>query len=140
MTKNFNVFVEDGYEDEYKVSLLDMARFHWTLTVNRKEGKFPQFQYLGKLSGEGQSGGRWIHDLAQSAENMIVDKIGIDAYQTHKCSYKVATTFFLSWCNTLIYPFVVIAGCIPLYTPTNVIENFKKIKIIKTFNNPCKSI
>ena len=87
MTKNFNVFVEDGYEDEYKVSLLDMARFHWTLTVNRKEGKFPQFQYLGKLSGEGQSGGRWIHDLAHNAEDMIVDKIGVDAYQKYVDSY-----------------------------------------------------
>ena len=81
MTKNFNVFVEDEYEDEYKVSLLDMARFHWTLLKNSKEGIFPQFQHLGKLSGEGKAGGRWIHDLARSAEEMIVDEIGIDAYQ-----------------------------------------------------------
>ena len=87
MTKNFNVFVEDNYGDEYKISLLDMARFHWTLTKASKENTFSQFQYLGKLSGEGQAGGRWIHDLAHSAEDMIVDKIGVDAYQKYVDNY-----------------------------------------------------
>ena len=87
MTKNFKVVVEDNYGDEYNLSLLDMARFHWTLTVNRKEGKFPQFQYLGKLSGEGQSGGRWIHDLAHALEAQIVDEIGSDEYQKYVDKY-----------------------------------------------------
>ena len=87
MTKNFNVFIEDSNGDEYKLSLLDMARFHWTLTKASKEGTFSQFQYLGKLSGEGQSGGRWIHDLAHALEDTIVDKIGKNAYQKFVDNY-----------------------------------------------------
>jgi hypothetical protein len=87
MTKNFNVFVEDNNGDEYKLSLLDMARFHWTLTKASKEGTFSQFQYLGKLSGEGQSGGRWIHDLAHALEDAIVDRIGKKSYQKFVDNY-----------------------------------------------------
>ena len=87
MTKNFNVVVEDYDGNEYNLSLLDMARFHWTLTKASKEGTFSQFQYLGKYSGEGQSGGRWIHDLAHALEDKIVDKIGIDAYQEYVDNY-----------------------------------------------------
>ena len=40
MTKNFNVVVEDYDGNEYSLSLLDMARFHWTLTKASKEGTF----------------------------------------------------------------------------------------------------
>jgi len=41
---------------------------------------FPTIVTLGELSGEGQSGGRFIHEIAKQLESEIIQDIGEDEY------------------------------------------------------------
>jgi hypothetical protein len=41
---------------------------------------FPSIVTLGKLSGEGQSGGRSIYNLAKELERVIIRDLGTDKY------------------------------------------------------------
>lgn len=47
---------------------------------------FPSILYFGHgknaISGEGQSGGRFVSNVAKRAENFFVSKMGLDAYQS----------------------------------------------------------
>jgi hypothetical protein len=69
------VNIEHGGET-HTIHLNDLAKFH----IQRRG--FPSILNLGPLSGEGQSGGRYVTEAAHKAENAFVDKLGINKYQT----------------------------------------------------------
>jgi hypothetical protein len=51
----------------------------------RRKGDFPQVLYFGhgrnQISGEGQSGGRYVVEHVHATENALVAKYGIEGYR-----------------------------------------------------------
>jgi len=76
-------FVTIPWQDiEADVSFRDMAQFHRKRIWSESQGTFPQIWNLGKLTGEGQSGGRAVFDAAKDAENRFAEELGPEKYQT----------------------------------------------------------
>ena len=68
------VEVNENYYD-----LEDMAK--WYIQIRG----FPTILFFGKgenqVIGEGQSGGRFVSEIAKQAEDLFIEKLGIDEYQ-----------------------------------------------------------
>ena len=56
-------------------SMKDLGQFH----IQRRG--FPSILRIGKVMGEGQSGGRYVSDVAHEVENQFVKKFGAEEYQ-----------------------------------------------------------
>jgi len=56
-------------------TLKDLGEFH----IQRRG--FPSILRIGKVMGEGQSGGRYVSDVAHAVENQFVAKLGQSEYQ-----------------------------------------------------------
>jgi hypothetical protein len=56
-------------------SMKDLGEFH----IQRRG--FPSVLRIGKEMREGQSGGRYISEIAHEVENKFVDKLGEEKYQ-----------------------------------------------------------
>lgn len=56
-------------------TMKDMGEFH----IQRRG--FPSILRIGKVMGEGQSGGRYVSDIAHQVENQFVAKLGQEEYQ-----------------------------------------------------------
>ena len=68
--------ITDYDENEYECTPTDMANF-----FIQTRG-FPSILNLGEeIAGEGQSGGRYVTEMAKQLEETIVDDIGIDEYR-----------------------------------------------------------
>jgi len=56
-------------------TMKDLGEFH----IQRRG--FPSILRIGKVMGEGQSGGRYVSDIAHEVENQFVKKLGTTKYQ-----------------------------------------------------------
>jgi len=63
----------DGY-DQVELTIDDLASFF------KQIRGFPSILYLGSLAGEGQSGGRFVTDVAKQLEEHIIDDLGVEEY------------------------------------------------------------
>lgn len=56
-------------------TMKDLGEFH----IQRRG--FPSILRIGKVMGEGQSGGRYVTEVAHAVENQFVQKLGTSEYQ-----------------------------------------------------------
>ena len=70
--KKYTITDDEG--NEYECTPEDMASFF------RQARGFPSILYLGEIAGEGQSGGRFVTEMAKQLERAIVDDIGVEEY------------------------------------------------------------
>tara|TARA_R110000824_G_scaffold95946_2_gene230253 strand:+ start:185 stop:445 length:261 start_codon:yes stop_codon:yes gene_type:complete len=71
--KKYTITDDEG--NEYECTPEDMASFF------RQARGFPSILFLGKMAGEGQSGGRFVADMAHKLEQAIADDIGVEEYR-----------------------------------------------------------
>ena len=70
--KKYEIELENGIFEEFTIE--DLA------SLFRQMRGFPSILYLGAISGEGQSGGRIVTEIAKELERLIIEDIGVEEY------------------------------------------------------------